>query len=95
MTYAVTSSDGHALEGSLSFGFAPPVPAAPPADPTTTVPAPTTTAAPLSGEPSEAASESTADEAGGLPSWVVPVLLGGVVVVLAVLLVLRRARSRG
>jgi len=93
VTYAMTSGDGHALEGSLSFGFAPPIPAAPPADTTTT--APTTTAGPLSGEPSEAASGSTAEDAGGLPSWVVPVLLGGVVVVLAVLIVLRRARTRG
>ena len=91
VTYAVTADDGHQLEGTFTFGYAPPAPATPsPADVTT----PTATAAPVTGEPSEAGVESAAADDGGLPSWVAPALVAGVVLLVLALLLVRRSRAR-
>ena len=94
--YAAIAIDGHALTGSLSFTFAPPATAAPSSAAPPTAAAPTTAApAPAPAEPSEAASGSDAQDSGGLPAWVVPVLLAvAVVVAAAVLWARHRARSR-
>jgi methionine-rich copper-binding protein CopC len=86
--YAVTSSDGHILEGALTFGYAPPAPP-------TTAPATTSSAVPASSaaaEPSEASAESPAAASNGVPVWLLAVI--GVLVVAAAVLVGRQLRSR-
>jgi methionine-rich copper-binding protein CopC len=86
--YAVTSSDGHPLEGVLTFTYSPPTPPTPSSEAATSVPAPSATVEARAAAPDSAAQEST-----GLPGWV---LWAGAAVVLAiaVVLILRRRRSR-
>jgi copper resistance protein C len=93
VAYVVAAADGHALDGSLSFTYQPPMSAAPSAAASATPP-PTTSAAPATGVPSEAASTSSSDD-DGLPVWVIPAL-GAVLLVagLAVLLIRRTDRPR-
>ncbi|SDG74484.1 copper resistance CopC family protein [Klenkia brasiliensis] len=94
VTWAVTSADGHRLEGSYVFTYAGPVPTT--QAPTTTrapvTPSVAPSAAPSPAEPSEAA--ATAPEDGpNLLVRVVPVLLGLAVVGAVVWLVRRRQAS--
>lgn len=85
VTWAVTSADGHRLEGS--YGFQVQLPAAPP--PATQAP---TTEAPVAATPSQAA--ATRDDSGpNLLVRVVPVLLGLAVLGGVVWLVRRRQTS--
>ncbi|MGY1617187.1 copper resistance protein CopC [Geodermatophilus sp. SYSU D00691] len=85
--YGVTSSDGHDVDGSLTFTYAPPATSAAPSPTPETTPEP---AAPSPAAPSEAAAES---DPGGLPAWL---LVGGAAVLVgAVLLIPWRRRSRG
>jgi copper resistance protein C len=91
--YAVTSSDGHPVEGTVSFTYAPP----PPPAPTTAAAAPTTaTAAPETpddaAEPAEAAAERSTGDPSGIPLWIV--LTGAAAVVVGAVLAVRRLRSR-
>ncbi|MCO7220095.1 copper resistance protein CopC [Klenkia sp. PcliD-1-E] len=89
VTWAVTSADGHRLEGSYAFTYAGPVPTRPAAS-TTPAPgnAPATTA-PAAATPSEAA--ATRDDSGpNLLVRGVPVLLAAAVVVGGVVLLRRR-----
>jgi copper resistance protein C len=83
--YAVTSSDGHTVDGSLTFTYAPPaaVASTAPATPSPTAAAP---------QPSEASAESPAPASVGVPLWLVAVVAG--LVVAAAVLVGRRLRSR-
>jgi len=94
--YAVTSSDGHTLEGSLTFGYAPPAPpttapptTAPPASSTSAAPAPVT---PAVDGPSEASAESPAPASDGVPVWLIALV--ALLVVAAAVLAARRLRSR-
>jgi copper resistance protein C len=86
--YAVTSSDGHAVEGTVTFTYAPPAPASPTG--TTPPAAPAQPAEPA--EPAEAAAERSTADSSGIPVWAV-VAVAAVVLVGAVL-ALRRVRSR-
>ncbi|SFL86926.1 copper resistance CopC family protein [Geodermatophilus ruber] len=85
VAYAVTSGDGHPVEGSVSFTYAPP----PPATPTSEAAAPTSSAP---AAPTEAAAQRPAEEPAGLPGWVLAA--AAVLVTGAVLLTARRLRSR-
>jgi methionine-rich copper-binding protein CopC len=92
VTYAVTSDDGHPVDGSLSFSYAPPATAAPTTSaPVTTAAPATSSAAPAPVEPSEAAASNAAEESGGFPGWVIPVAVA--VVGAGVVLAVRRMRS--
>ncbi|MGY1601137.1 copper resistance CopC family protein [Geodermatophilus sp. SYSU D00815] len=86
--YSVTSADGHQVDGSVTFTYAPPAP------PTTSSPPPATTPAPTSAaEPSEAAAEREPEGSGGLPAWL---LVGGAAaLVAAVFFIPWRRRRRG
>lgn len=82
--YAVTSGDGHPLEGTLTFTYAPPAPtsasAAPPAGS-------------AAAEPSEAAVQSPAQQSGGVPGWVLAAA-AALLVAGAVLVIVGRLRAR-
>ena len=89
--YSVTSSDGHTLDGSLTFSYAPP--AQPTTAPATTSSAvPSASAGSPAAEPSEASAETPAPASDGVPVWLLAVI--AVLVVAAAVLVGRRLRSR-
>jgi methionine-rich copper-binding protein CopC len=89
VTYAVTSSDGHVVEGTFDFTYAPP--AAPAAPASTSEAGPTGTAAPSTTvRPDQAAAETRSPRSAG---WVLPAV-AVVVVAAAVGLVLRWRRAR-
>ncbi len=92
VAYAVTSSDGHPVEGTLTFTYAPPSPPSP----TSEAAAPTSTSAPVStpAAPSEAAADSPAQSSTGLPGWAFAAGAAVVVAVAAAVLSLRRRRTR-
>jgi copper resistance protein C len=93
VTYSAMSSDGHPLDGTMSFTYAPPVAATPSTPGPVTVP-PVDMGDPVTEVDSKAAASSSAENDGGLPAWVVP----GVIAVLAVAgfaMVLVRRRSGG
>ena len=95
VAYAITSSDGHPVEGSLTFTYAPPAPLAPSSEaPASTSPPSVAPASLAPAEPSEAATTSAAQSSTGVPGWA---LAAGAVIVLvaaAVLLTVRRRRVR-
>ena len=68
--YAVTSSDGHPLDGSVTFTYAPPSDAAAPTGGPTAVPSTPTTPPSAAAEASEAAADRPAPESAELPLWV-------------------------
>ena len=90
--YAVTSSDGHPLDGSVTFTYAPPSESAAPtgetAAPTSGPPTPSSVAA----EPSVAAADRPAPEPAEVPLWVLA--LAAVFVSGAVLFTARWLRAR-
>jgi methionine-rich copper-binding protein CopC len=90
LTYAVTSSDGHVVEGTLSFTYAPPSPTTAATTPATTAPAGTSAPAPAT--PSEAAAESPTSSSAGLLGWALAAGAALVVALAVALLVRRRAR---
>jgi methionine-rich copper-binding protein CopC len=88
--YAVVSSDGHQLEGSLTFRYSPPAPPTPTPTPAVTA-SPSQT--PATVQPREASADAPAPESSGPAGWLLP--LGGAVVLAAgVVLVVRRRRTR-
>jgi copper resistance protein C len=92
VAYAVTSSDGHPVEGTLTFTYAPPsLPS-----PTSEAAVPTSTSASVStpAAPSEAAADSPARSSTGLPGWAFAAGAAVVVAVAAAVLSLRRRRTR-
>ncbi|KQS73218.1 hypothetical protein ASG41_00505 [Modestobacter sp. Leaf380] len=98
--WAVTSGDGHRLEGATTFDWAPPVPlpvpsAVPGTTPPTTTAAPESTeeaSTPAAAEPSDAAGTSPTEEGAGA-GVVVAVLVVLLAAGVAVGAVLRRRRS--
>ena len=87
VAYEVTSDDGHALEGQLTFTYAPPAPQTPTAQAAPSTPVPRTPAAPR-----EAAAGSASPDSDGLPAWV-PVTAAAVVLVGVVGFVAMRRRA--
>ena len=95
IAYAVTSSDGHPVEGTLTFTYAPPSLPSPTSEPTTpssTSEPPSAAAAPAA--PSEAAADSPARSSTGLSGWSFATGAAVVVALVAVLFFLRRRRTR-
>ena len=90
--YAVTSSDGHPLDGSVTFTYAPPSEAAAPTIGPTAVPAAPTTPPSAPAEPSEAAADRPAPEPAEVPLWVLA--LATLFVAGAVLFTARWLRAR-
>jgi methionine-rich copper-binding protein CopC len=91
--YAVTSGDGHPLEGTLTFTYAPPAPAGDAAAPTSASAAPPAGSA--AAEPNEAAVQSPAQQSGGVPGWVLAAAAAAALLVAgAVLVIVGRLRAR-
>lgn len=97
VTWYVTGSDGHPLQGTFGFEHAPPAAPEPTAAPTTAPPttpaaAPETspTINPTANDVIERAAEG--DDDSGTPGWVLPVLAAAAVAVGAALVLLLRRR---
>jgi copper resistance protein C len=93
VAYAVTAVDGHPVDGSLTFSYAPPSPPAPSSEAVPPITTPATTA-PSPAAPSGAVANSPAPFSTGVPGWVPAAVAGPVVVLGAVLFFLRRRHAR-
>jgi copper resistance protein C len=94
VAYAVTSGDGHVLEGTLAFTYAPPAPPTPAGAAPSSASAPGSPATSAPVEPRAAAAERPAAQPAGLPGWVPWVVAVAVLAAAALLLLLRRRTRR-